>query len=271
VPPNWALQLREGDGVDVRRLGGASWFDCRVRSVAGGRAFVHYVGWSDGWDEWIALGSERLAPHRSRARPGPPEEAVAPPAREDNKEEARQAQEPVPQARPRQQLRDGARMPDFGRGGGENELVLELLQQLEVHEREAAQLRQRVAELEREAQQTAALRRRVAQLEAECERLRPRQVADAARRALASHPERWSREEALAWLAHVREEGGFAFEPARVAMPGRLLLRATRESLSVELGKPLVADVVLGELRALCEQHAEAPPMLPPPPPYSEQ
>ena len=48
--------LRPGEALEVSETG--SWWACTVIQVSDGHAKIHYVGWDDGWNEWVT--SERL-------------------------------------------------------------------------------------------------------------------------------------------------------------------------------------------------------------------
>ena len=45
---------------DVQNL----WFPARVIQLQGSKVLLHFLGWSDEWDEWIERDSERLRQHR---------------------------------------------------------------------------------------------------------------------------------------------------------------------------------------------------------------
>lgn len=57
----WARRIQNGDMLDCSdtRL---CWCRAEVKSCNDANVLIHYIGWSDRWDEWIARHSSRLAP-----------------------------------------------------------------------------------------------------------------------------------------------------------------------------------------------------------------
>lgn len=58
------IELRIGQWVDVRDTID-EWLEAQVTKIREGKVFVHYNGWGNNWDEWIDIGSSRIAPFRT--------------------------------------------------------------------------------------------------------------------------------------------------------------------------------------------------------------
>jgi hypothetical protein len=54
----------EPAGEKVEVLWGGTWFPSTILQRDGGRAYVHYDGWSSTWDEWVE--ADRLRPPQRR-------------------------------------------------------------------------------------------------------------------------------------------------------------------------------------------------------------
>lgn len=62
-------KLSVGDWVDVKDSS-YSWVEAQVVDATETHVTVHLKGWNARWDEKVERESDRLAPHRSRTRPG---------------------------------------------------------------------------------------------------------------------------------------------------------------------------------------------------------
>jgi hypothetical protein len=59
-----------GQRLDAMDADG-NWFEAIARDVRGppAEALVHYVGWPDGWDEWVPADESRLGPLHTMTDP----------------------------------------------------------------------------------------------------------------------------------------------------------------------------------------------------------
>ena len=53
------------EALDVQNL----WFPARVIQSHNSKVLLHFLGWSDEWDEWIERDSTRLRQHRGWGTP----------------------------------------------------------------------------------------------------------------------------------------------------------------------------------------------------------
>ena len=60
---NITLKLIKGQWVDVKDTID-QWLEAQVIDVQGNKAYVHYNGWGNRWDEWIDMTSNRIKPFR---------------------------------------------------------------------------------------------------------------------------------------------------------------------------------------------------------------
>ncbi|TMW61524.1 hypothetical protein Poli38472_012715 [Pythium oligandrum] len=60
----WRTELKKGQLIDALDTD-KKWYESRVLDISEGKVFVHYRGWTDKWNEWIDLFSNRLAPRFS--------------------------------------------------------------------------------------------------------------------------------------------------------------------------------------------------------------
>ena len=60
----WRSSMQVGDRCDCRDATSKAWFECIVKQIRTGRKrkkyLIHFLGWSNVYDEWINSNSERL-------------------------------------------------------------------------------------------------------------------------------------------------------------------------------------------------------------------
>lgn len=57
-------KLIKGQWIDVKDTIN-QWLEAQVIDVQNNKAYIHYYGWGNRWDEWIDMNSERIKPFRT--------------------------------------------------------------------------------------------------------------------------------------------------------------------------------------------------------------